>query len=124
LWESNGSAETTRKVQDLGAVYLGGSGYGLPFTVSGAHVFFPATDRQHGSELWAIPLSALGGACVGDCSSDGTITVDELIRGVNIAIGTLPLEQCPAFDTNNDHSVSVDELLRGVNNALNGCSGL
>ena len=28
--------------------------------------------------------------CIGDCNRDGTVTVDELITGVNMALGTIP----------------------------------
>jgi hypothetical protein len=34
-------------------------------------------------------------ACVGDCDNSGAVTVDELVKGVSIALGTLPLDQCP-----------------------------
>jgi len=59
--------------------------------------------------------------CVGDCDEDGSVTVDELVKGVNIALGNLEVSECPAFDKNGDGSVTVDELVTGVNNALNGC---
>jgi subtilisin-like proprotein convertase family protein len=62
-------------------------------------------------------------ACVGDCTDDGLVTVDELVRGVNIALGTTPIEMCPSFDANGDRKVTVDELVKGVNNALSGCEG-
>ena len=62
-------------------------------------------------------------ACVGDCSGDGIVKVDELIKGVNIALGSLDLTECPAFDRNKDLVVKVDELIAGVNNALTGCPG-
>ena len=59
--------------------------------------------------------------CVGDCDANGEVTVDELVRGVNIALGALPLSQCLAFETNSDGEVTIDELLQGVNAALAGC---
>ena len=59
--------------------------------------------------------------CVGDCDGDGRVTVDELVRGVNIALGAAPLSECPEFDSNEDDQVSVDELVTAVNNALSGC---
>jgi len=62
-------------------------------------------------------------ACPGDCTADGNVTVDELVRGVNIALGIQATESCASFDRNNDGSVTVDELVRAVNAALNGCSG-
>ncbi|MFI5395210.1 MAG: hypothetical protein ACHQ9S_06710 [Candidatus Binatia bacterium] len=60
-------------------------------------------------------------ACIGDCNHSGTVTVDELITGANIALGTVPLDQCPAFDCNGNGHVTVDCLLTAVNAALNGC---
>lgn len=62
------------------------------------------------------------GGCAGDCNQDGRVTVDELVRGVNIALGTIAVDRCPSMDSNVDHAVTVDELVRAVNNALNGCS--
>ncbi len=59
--------------------------------------------------------------CVGDCDGDGVVTVAEIILGVNIALGNLPLTQCPALDTGGDGQVTVDEILQAVNVALNGC---
>jgi hypothetical protein len=60
--------------------------------------------------------------CTGDCSGDGTVTVDELVLGVCIASGECVLDSCPVFDINDSHTVTVDELVAGVNNALNGCA--
>jgi hypothetical protein len=59
--------------------------------------------------------------CAGDCDGNGNVTVDELIKGVNIALGTAGIELCPSFDTNESESVTVEELIKGVNNALSGC---
>jgi hypothetical protein len=67
------------------------------------------------------PPTPTPGPCNGDCNSDGTVTVDELVRGVNIALGLLASESCPAFDVNEDGTVTVDELVRAVNSALVGC---
>lgn len=57
----------------------------------------------------------------GDCNGDHDVTVDELVKGVNIALGTLALGECRVFDSSNDSKVTVDELVVVVNNALNGC---
>jgi hypothetical protein len=55
----------------------------------------------------------------GDCNGDGMVTINELIIGVNIALGNLPIASCPAFDTDRNGQVSIDELIQAVNNALN-----
>ncbi len=60
-------------------------------------------------------------ACVGDCGSDGAVTVEELVRGVNIALGVSPLSDCPQFDANHSLDVTVEELIQGVNIALTSC---
>jgi hypothetical protein len=60
-------------------------------------------------------------ACVGDCNGDGEVTVNDLILGVNIALGNQPVSACPAFDPSGDGMVGIGELIQGVNNALDGC---
>lgn len=85
--------------------------------------------RRAASTVWAVLIFAAVGAgsarggvlCVGDCNSDGMVLVNELIIGVNIALGLAPLSQCEAFDANGDGNVGINELILGVNNALNGC---
>ena len=59
--------------------------------------------------------------CVGDCDGTGAVTIDELTRGVNIALGDVSLEQCPSFDRNGDGDVTIDELLAAVGYALAQC---
>jgi hypothetical protein len=61
-------------------------------------------------------------ACVGDCDGSGTITVDELVRGVNISLGRAALDTCSNFDRDDNQRVTVDELIAGVNGALIGCT--
>ena len=60
-------------------------------------------------------------ACAGDCNQDGSVTVDELIKGVNIALGTTSVDACPSADTNDDGAVTINELIASVNRALTGC---
>lgn len=60
-------------------------------------------------------------ACVGDCDMNGSVSIGELIRGVNIALGLQDLANCPCFDSNMNGSVSIGELIQAVNRALNGC---
>jgi len=60
-------------------------------------------------------------ACVGDCNEGGGVTIDEIITGINIALGLVPSDQCTPFDSDASGTVTVDELLQGVHNALNGC---
>ena len=60
-------------------------------------------------------------ACVGDCDGDGFVTVNEIITGVNIALGSEPLSACPSYDRNGDGLVTIDELLTAVNFAATSC---
>jgi len=60
-------------------------------------------------------------ACLGDCDDSGSVAINELITGVNIALGTMSLGQCTAFDIAQSGAVDIDELITGVNNSLNGC---
>lgn len=60
--------------------------------------------------------------CVGDCDGLGSVSINELITGVNIALGNLPLDRCPDFDANGDGRVSIGELIGAVRNALSGCA--
>jgi hypothetical protein len=61
--------------------------------------------------------------CAGDCSGDSAVTIDELIRLVNIALGCAQLSTCKVGDWNGDNEITIDEILTAVNVALNGCGG-
>lgn len=65
---------------------------------------------------------AVAQTCVGDCNGDGSVEINELIVGVNIALGALPIAECPSFD-NGEGQVPIDRLVLAVSNALNGCGG-
>jgi len=60
-------------------------------------------------------------SCTGDCDGKGSVTVDEILTMVNIALGNIEVVACPAADMNRDSKVTIDEILMAVNNALNGC---
>jgi len=69
----------------------------------------------------AVTVSLIGRACSGDCDGNGTITIDELIVGVNIALGNRPVDDCLSLDPNGDAMVTINELIAAVGNAVNGC---
>ena len=48
--------------------------------------------------------------------------MDELIKGVNIALGSTSVDACASFDASGDGAVTIDELIAAVNRALNGCA--
>jgi hypothetical protein len=59
--------------------------------------------------------------CVGDCNLDGEVTVNELLRMVNIALGDAPVDTCEAGDSSHDQVVTINEILQAVSKALTGC---
>lgn len=70
-----------------------------------------------------ITLPGLAGypPCTADCSHDRRVTVDELQRCVNIALGETVLDACPQCDADSNGTVSVEEIIGAVGNALGGC---
>jgi hypothetical protein len=87
--------------------------------------------RRHGRSVAAAALAIFcvfgplraGAACVGDCDDSGSVTVDELVVMVDIALGTLDIESCAGGGANADGQVTVDEIVTGVNALLDGCPG-
>ena len=69
----------------------------------------------------ADPTDTPRTGCLGDCDGSGTVTVDEILRGVGIALGNNPVLSCYRFDPNADDVVTVDEIVRSVSAALSGC---
>jgi hypothetical protein len=59
--------------------------------------------------------------CAGDCNADGRVSINELVTGVGIALGTTPLASCPALDGDDNGRVTIAELIAAVNGALNTC---
>ena len=65
--------------------------------------------------------TAVVAQCTGDCDVSGAVTIDELVRGVNIALGTAPVTDCGSLDASGNGTVTIDDLVRAVNNTLAGC---
>lgn len=59
--------------------------------------------------------------CTGDCNGNGSVSVNELVRSVNIALGNAAVDVCAAADRNGNGAVTVAELIAAVGNALSGC---
>jgi putative Ig domain-containing protein/matrixin len=68
-----------------------------------------------------LPTATPVPGCAGDCNGNGVVSIDEILKGVNIALEAQPLGVCPLFDTNHSNNVTVDELLGAVHAALAGC---
>lgn len=65
------------------------------------------------------PVGAL--LCNGDCDGDGTLTVDELVRVVAIALGDRSIDECPSADVSGERLITVEEIIIATQYALNGC---
>ena len=73
--------------------------------------------------VWLTPRSAHAQPmCVGDCQGDGQVSIDDLITGVDIVLGTQPLSACPAMDVDQSGTVTIADLIRAVASALDGCA--
>ena len=133
--------------------HYGGGVYGTAFVAdlsqvhfpvllaSGEQLRFPMTFLGGGPFPSLLSLSIISGAsnvgvvayfggfqhctqgCPGDCDGSGAVTVDELIRGVDIALGQRAVNTCAPLDTDADAVVSIAELVAAVGRALAGCSG-
>lgn len=66
-------------------------------------------------------VAELTAPCPGDCAGDGSVTIGDLVVGVNIALGLQPVSACSPMDSNDNGSVTVDDLVRAVSAALDGC---
>lgn len=72
--------------------------------------------------LTLVPgVAAAGVACPGDCAGDGSVSIEDLIIGVSIALGSQPVSACTAMDSSGEGSVTVDDLIRAITAALDGC---
>lgn len=59
--------------------------------------------------------------CVGDCNDSGTVTVDDIIIMVNVALEITPVSACPAGDPDHTGMITIANIIAAQNNALNGC---
>jgi len=67
------------------------------------------------------PTPTAAPTCAGDCDGNGQVTVDELVRGVTMALGLATADDCRNLDRNGDSQITIDELMKAVNTALYGC---
>jgi hypothetical protein len=70
--------------------------------------------------LTRLPTATPRAVCPGDCSGDGLVTVDEIVVAVNIALGTFPLGECPAYAG----MPGIADLVKAVVSSLEGCPPL
>ena len=66
-------------------------------------------------------LTPTAAPCLGDCNQDRSVTVDEVVEGIDIALDNRPLVDCPSFDCDSVGRATIDCLAAAVDFALNGC---
>ena len=66
-------------------------------------------------------VAVTGSGCIGDCDENLSVSVDELVLGVRIALGQSNVTSCPAIDLDHNNTVAINDLVSAVNNALDGC---
>jgi hypothetical protein len=66
--------------------------------------------------LFSSPVH--GQPLVGDCDGNGRVTVDEVVLGVNLALGKREIGECAALDRDSDGRIGVDELVAAVHASI------
>ena len=61
--------------------------------------------------------------CIGDCNGDGRVSIDELITGVLVELGSSPVDACQAIACDVDLLV-INCAVQAVDDALYGCGQL
>jgi hypothetical protein len=61
--------------------------------------------------------------CAGDCDRNGTVSANELIVAVDLALRGGDVARCRAADADGNGVITIDELTAAVASALGGCGG-
>lgn len=59
--------------------------------------------------------------CLGDCDGSGSVTIEEVVRSVSIALSRGDMAGCFGVDGNADGAVVVNEIVGAVDRLLHGC---
>jgi 6-phosphogluconolactonase (cycloisomerase 2 family) len=73
------------------------------------------------STLLSTAVAAPAATCACDCDEGGSVTIDELVTSVTIALAENEVRQCAAADADGNGKVQVNDLILGVNAALGEC---
>ena len=95
-----------------------------PETVLSDGMPWPVPNGTNGSKSFcALALSRPRNSppCPGDCDGSGEVTIEEIVRGLRIALEALPLDGCASMDASHDGAITVDEVVRAVDYALQSC---
>ncbi len=83
-----------------------------------------AFDEGGGEDVQDITITLTATTpCVGDCNGDERVAIDELLTGVNIALGRMPVSDCGNLDPQGAGTVGIAELVTATTYALDGCPG-
>ena len=91
----------------------GGSHDGEACSPFGPDPGLPTTDLCAG-----LPCTSKQPPRAGDCDGDLSVSIDELVAAVNIALETQRPSACPRADADGNGGVTVDELITAVGAAL------
>lgn len=78
----------------------------------------PSPTATQGSSGTPSPEPPL---CPGDCNRNQVVVVDEVVLGVDIALGSASVTECTAADGDGSQTVTIDELVAAVNSELYSC---
>jgi cohesin domain-containing protein len=81
----------------------------------------PPTPTDSASPTAGATLTPTPLPCAGDCDGSGSVSVDDLLILVNIALGSAPATDCADGDGNADGEITIDDILTAVNHTLEGC---
>lgn len=59
--------------------------------------------------------------CTGDLDGNGRVSISEVVRGVGMALGSIPFEVGTSFDRDGSGTIEIAELIAAVGFALRGC---
>lgn len=92
---------------------MGGPNEGAPCSPFGPDPNYPVDDLCAGAAC-ASPITPT----IGDCDANGSVALDEVVTGVNMALGRYGMEACPDFDPDGDGGVDVVDLIEAVHYAV------
>jgi hypothetical protein len=74
---------------------------------------------------YPVPDLCAGSPCeapmyppAGDCDSDEKVSIDELLTGVDMALGMKSMDECRRMDADENGAVGIDELVEAVEAAI------
>ncbi|MEO8601239.1 MAG: SCE4755 family polysaccharide monooxygenase-like protein [bacterium] len=80
-----------------------------PYASPGNDIYYQCAD---------LVLRRAAAPCAGDCDGSGAVTIDEIVRGVEITLSGAALDTCAVLDADGSGRVTVDELIAAVAAAL------